>query len=89
MAPRGRPKGKRDAVPRMSPARKLSAEAAGKGETPLKYMLRVMRNSKADPDRRDRMAVAAAPFIHPRLANVQHAGGDEDGTLKIIIERAD
>lgn len=33
---------------------------------PLAYMLRVMNDPKADRDRRDRMAIAAAPFIHPR-----------------------
>jgi hypothetical protein len=30
-------------------------------------MLAVLHDPKADPDRRDRMAVAAAPFVHPRL----------------------
>lgn len=50
----------------------------GKGETiprlrlkPLEYMLKVMNNPKADPARRDRMAIAAAPFVHAR-------GIDED-----------
>lgn len=32
--------------------------------TPLDYMLTVMRNPEADQARRDRMAMAAAPFIH-------------------------
>jgi hypothetical protein len=36
------------------------------GRTPLKYMLAVMRDVKADPARRDRMAIAAAPFCHAR-----------------------
>jgi len=30
-------------------------------------MLAVLHDETADPDRRDRMAVAAAPFVHPRL----------------------
>lgn len=34
--------------------------------TPLEYMLRVMNDSEADPARRDRMAQAAAPFVHAR-----------------------
>jgi len=38
---------------------------------PLEYMLAVLRDEKADPERRDRMAAAAAPYIHPRLANVE------------------
>lgn len=35
---------------------------------PLDYMLGVMNDSTADKDRRDRMAIAAAPFVHPRIA---------------------
>jgi len=34
-------------------------------------MLAVLRDEEADPERRDRMAAAAAPYIHPRLANVE------------------
>lgn len=34
--------------------------------SPLDYMLSVMRSAEADPVRRDRMAIAAAPFVHPR-----------------------
>ena len=30
-------------------------------------MLRVMRDPKADKSRRDEMAKAAAPYLHPRL----------------------
>ena len=37
------------------------------GLNPVEYMLRVMRDPNADPDRRDRMAAAVAPFVHPRL----------------------
>lgn len=46
----------------------------GRGITPLQYMLQVMRNSRADTKRRDDMAKAAAPFIHPRLATMAHTG---------------
>ena len=38
------------------------------GETPLEYMVRVMRDENADPSRRDNMARAAAPYLHPRLS---------------------
>lgn len=34
--------------------------------TPLEYMLHVMRDEEADPARRDRMAQAAAPFVHAK-----------------------
>jgi hypothetical protein len=44
------------------------------GTTPLEYMLKVMRNPKADSGRRDDMAKAAAPYVHPKLASMQHTG---------------
>jgi len=34
--------------------------------TPLDYMLYVMNDPSADVARRDRMAIAAAPFVHAR-----------------------
>jgi len=33
---------------------------------PLGYMLKVMNDPQAEKDRRDKMAIAAAPFIHAR-----------------------
>src|SRR6478672_6208395 len=49
----------------------MKAAIAASGETPLEYMLRVMRDTKADTHRRDEMAKAAAPYIHPRLASLE------------------
>lgn len=34
--------------------------------TPLEFMLAVMNDPQQSSQRRDRMAIAAAPFIHPR-----------------------
>lgn len=34
--------------------------------TPLKFMLKVMNDPNEDKDRRDRMAIAAAPYCHAR-----------------------
>jgi hypothetical protein len=34
--------------------------------TPLDYMLAVVRDPTAAQTRRDRMAIAAAPYCHPR-----------------------
>jgi hypothetical protein len=48
---------------RRKPAAKKKAEAP---ISPLDYMLRVMLDPEADPQRRDRMAMAAAPFLHAR-----------------------
>jgi phage terminase small subunit len=39
--------------------------------TPLEYMLAVMNDPKADRTRRDRMATAAAPYVHGRPTDVQ------------------
>jgi hypothetical protein len=33
---------------------------------PLTYMLKVMNDPTADSERRDRLAIAAAPFVHAR-----------------------
>ena len=35
--------------------------------TPLEYMLTVMRDPAVDSARRDRMAVAAAPYCHGKV----------------------
>jgi hypothetical protein len=51
--------------------REIAARAATCGLTPLEYMLSVLRDSSVEPERRDRMAVAAAPYIHARLAAVE------------------
>lgn len=34
---------------------------------PLDYMLAVMRDANSDPEMRARMAVAAAPYVHPKM----------------------
>jgi len=49
----------------------FQAAVADSGLTPLQYMLAVLRDETADPERRDEMAKAAAPYIHPRLASIE------------------
>jgi hypothetical protein len=61
----------------------MKAAIAASGETPLEYMLRVMRDTKADTHRRDDMAKAAAPYIHPRLASIEQSVETE--TVQHII----
>jgi hypothetical protein len=41
------------------------------GQTPLEFMLEVMRDTGAERSERLDMAKAAAPYIHPRLSNVE------------------
>lgn len=38
------------------------------GLTPLEYMLRVMNDPSEDGQRRDKMAIAAAPYVHGKAA---------------------
>jgi hypothetical protein len=64
----------------------MKAAIAASGETPLEYMLRVMRDTKADTHRRDDMARAAAPYIHPRLASLEQSVETET-MLNIISDR--
>lgn len=54
--------------------REIAEKAAKSGITPLEYMLKVMRSESADPERRDAMARAAAPYIHPRLEAIAVSG---------------
>jgi hypothetical protein len=49
---------------------------AASGETPLEYMLRVMRDPSSDDQRRDQMARAAAPYVHSKLTAIEHTGKD-------------
>jgi hypothetical protein len=44
---------------------------------PLEYMLTVMNDATADETRRDRMAIAAAPFCHPRISDAVKGKKDQ------------
>jgi hypothetical protein len=61
----GRPRGSKT-VTAEDKAADAPQEAANVDLLPLDYMLKVLRDPAADPVRRDRMAIAAAPFLHPR-----------------------
>lgn len=47
-------------------AKSIHAAGRAAGMTPLEYMLSVMNDPGADNARRDRMAQAAAPYVHPK-----------------------
>jgi hypothetical protein len=57
-------------------------------ETPVDYMLRVMRDPKADKKRRDTMAKSATPFIHARPAPKKRRAGKSEESLKKRLEKA-
>ena len=44
----------------------VTTEAEAQNLDPLTYMLKIMNDDKAEKERRDRMAIAAAPFVHSR-----------------------
>lgn len=66
----GRPKGSSKETAKAD-APTIKREAKKAGLSPLDYMLQVMNDAEADDARRDRMAIAAAPFVHVKPAEVQ------------------
>ena len=56
----------------------MKVAIAASGETPMEYMLHVMRDEAAESTRRDDMAKAAAPNLHPRHSSVEHTGDTEE-----------
>ncbi len=61
----GRPK-KSGGASKESLVAEAKREAPKVGKTPLEYMLDVMNDAEGDPDRRDKMAIAAAPYVHAK-----------------------
>lgn len=65
----GRPKGSRSNPDITKDLKGVRKQAKKAGMSPLEYMLAVMNNPEADQVRRDRMAVAAAPYVHEKAAD--------------------
>ena len=62
-----------DIVPRSSELnrprkRRGSNRSVAGDETPLAYMLRIINDPHVDYTRRDKLAIAAAPYCHARMA---------------------
>lgn len=74
----GRPAGVRNQL-----TEERQAAIAATGETPLDYMLRILRDPATDAQRRDAMAKAAAPYCHAQLSSIKH-----DGSLKLMRPEA-
>jgi hypothetical protein len=53
------------------------AEIASDALMPLDYMLAIIRDPNATQLRRDRMAIAAAPYCHPRMADTAKGKKDQ------------
>jgi hypothetical protein len=67
---RGRKTGGRQKGARNRATEEARAAAEATGILPLDYMLGVMRDPRVDDKRRDAMAAAAAPYLHPKLSSV-------------------
>jgi hypothetical protein len=87
---RGRKTGGRQRGARNRATEEARAAAAATGVTPLDYMLLVMRDPKAEPKRRDAVAMAAAPYLHPKLSSIDaklNAPEKDEGTEEAVSIR--
>lgn len=80
--------GRKKGTPNKSNAERMAAIAAT-GETPMEYMLRVMRDPQVEHERRDRMAGQVAPYVHAKLASIEHAGPDGGAIIVQVVKFAD
>ena len=80
----GRPRGSMNKVSAEIRAAAVTAATSSGEELPLQYLLRIMNDPQADPQRRDYMAKAAAAYVHPRL-NSTEVGGKEAEPVIIQI----
>lgn len=75
---------------KLGAANKMNQEARAKaaegGITPLDYMLEVLRDETAEASARMDAAKAAAPYVHAKLASVEHSGKD-GSPLQIIVKQ--
>ena len=61
------------------------ATAATGGLTPLDHMLQAMRDPAQPEERRDRMAVAAAPYVHARRVRTVVTGEKDAPPVTVIV----
>lgn len=86
----GRPKGSKDGTgsraARIELTKQIAARAATEGVMPLEVMLSAMREAWAADERDKAVSYAekAAPYLHAKLANVQHSG-DADNPLAVAV----
>jgi len=69
-------------------ARKPAKRKRAPHELPVEYMLRVMRDPKADETRRDTMAKSATPYVHTKPATKKKSARGGEAGLKRRLETA-
>lgn len=72
--------------------RDIAEAAMLAGQTPLEFMLNIMRNENADSRDRQRAAEVCAPYLHPRISPLDSTVQLElpdTGTLEGIIQAVD
>lgn len=65
--------GRKSGAPNKATAERQEAVQAS-GLAPLDYMLNILRDETADPKDRMWAAEKAAPYVHAKLASVEHKG---------------
>lgn len=66
--------------------REIADRAQAEGLAPLEYLLGLMRDETQPQSVRFEAAKAIAPYMHPRLATIEHAGaGDRPMRFETII----
>lgn len=66
---------------------KREAEVSATGLTPLEYMLSVLRDETLDRETRLDASNKAAPYVHPKLAAIEHKGPG-GGAIPVRVEVA-
>lgn len=79
--------GRQKGTPNKATATKAAAVEAS-GLTPLDYMLQLMRDESKPDSLRASMARDAAPYVHPRLAAIEHSGKD-GGPIPLVLKGSD
>ena len=72
----GRKKGGKNklTIERLAIGETIRERATSLGITPLEYMLNTLRDEKQSREERMKAAIAAAPYVHARLATIEHKG---------------
>ena len=78
---KGRPKGSRNKI-----MGKTSAEIIAGGESPLEFLVRTYQDVTNEYPMRLDAAKAAAPYLHPKLANHTITGDVDIGIRSVLIQ---